>query len=45
MEPMSVQMFSRLEERDSLIFDFGEIVAEEACRLRALNLQPGRISR
>jgi hypothetical protein len=41
IEPMSVQMFSRLKERDSLIFDFVEMVTEEACRWRPLNLQPG----
>ena len=41
MEPMSVQMFSRLKECDSPIFDFVEMVTEEACRWRALNLQPG----
>jgi hypothetical protein len=35
---MSLQMFSRLKERDSLIFDFVEMVTEETCRLRALNL-------
>jgi len=38
---MSVQMFSRLKERDLLIFDFIEMVTEEACRWRALSLQPG----
>ncbi|EUC12070.1 hypothetical protein PMI06_008849 [Burkholderia sp. BT03] len=32
VEPLPVQMFSRLKERDSLIFDFVEIVTEEACR-------------
>jgi hypothetical protein len=32
MKPMSVQMFSRLKERDSLILDFVELVTEEACR-------------
>jgi hypothetical protein len=41
VEPMSVQMFSRLKERDLLIFDFIEMVTEEACRWRALSLQPG----
>jgi hypothetical protein len=41
IEPMSLQMFSRLKERDSLSFDFVEMVTEETCRLRALNLQPG----
>ncbi|MFP3559088.1 hypothetical protein SB861_51905 [Paraburkholderia sp. SIMBA_049] len=38
VEPMSVQMFSRLKERASLIFYFVEIVTVEACRLRALSL-------
>ena len=38
MEPMSVQMFSRLKERDSLIFDFVEMITKEVCRWRALNL-------
>ncbi|MGF6996397.1 hypothetical protein P3T25_004771 [Paraburkholderia sp. GAS32] len=33
--------FSRLKERDSLIFDFVEVITEEACRLLALNLQSG----
>jgi hypothetical protein len=32
VEPMSVQMFSRLKERDSLIFYFVEVVTVEACR-------------
>lgn len=32
VEPMSVQMFSCLKERDSLIFDFVEMATEEACR-------------
>lgn len=41
MEPMSVQTFSRLKERYSLTFDFVEMVTEEACRGRALNLRPG----
>jgi hypothetical protein len=41
MEPMSVQLLLRLKERDSLIFDFVEMVTEEACRGRALNVQPG----
>jgi hypothetical protein len=33
MEPMSVQMSSRLKERDSLIFDFVEMVTGEAYRV------------
>ncbi len=45
MEPVTVQMFYRLNERDSLILDFIELVTEEARRLHTMTSVAGDPSR